>query len=657
MSQKDIAKLAKLFTADEIKTMIAAREKQKQSTVKSAKPIPTIVKQKKMVTIQGKKEKPLIETLNLSNYTRQVNTFNTKSFKKDLKVAEIRKTFGSRLFHTDVKFTFTITYHRDGQRAWTTPPIQRVTTFQIPAKTEAEARNEVPQRVVDRLQLEENPEYQTFKLISIDNVKVIEQDQVIKHANYKIKKERMKEAFPIKFSWINSVEVDNNGQCVYNALQALKKAPKLFQKKDKLLKFFQDYEDQQAADEQREAVKLTLDSGVSPEMMQALCEKHDITHYCLDIDKKVVFKHVTTSANYEPICYITHSSHMYLITDKTFVNKLSFTRTNTNNILGMFSGEEKDDCTGALDPDSIIYNPKLDDLEEVEGDTIIMATGNLQDVLIELYKKDGTIYEHTCKNGKVNKIKYNDNVTILADPNVDAQIYLEAENNVEDRKLITWKDIAELCKKNGVPFTNQSFPALVMQIVSNNVKPKRVQLKKEAKMEVKKRQENKCNICRMKLQGPEFDHIVPLASGGTNALDNIQALCKSCHFSKSKDEEENGEYFSLESSVSTFNNTVDKIVHGDNFKRYAFIEKISKAPEGAKLYYIDLNKCRKNILYHLSDLGSQIPVFTCMDEPEKFDVDDEIQVGFYWIESNNYFHFDVTDGILIQWLNIVWKVK
>jgi 5-methylcytosine-specific restriction protein A len=30
----------------------------------------------------------------------------------------------------------------------------------------------------------------------------------------------------------------------------------------------------------------------------------------------------------------------------------------------------------------------------------------------------------------------------------------------------------------------------------------------------------------------EVDHIVPLSEGGNNSLDNLQALCKSCHSRK-----------------------------------------------------------------------------------------------------------------------------
>jgi len=49
--------------------------------------------------------------------------------------------------------------------------------------------------------------------------------------------------------------------------------------------------------------------------------------------------------------------------------------------------------------------------------------------------------------------------------------------------------------------------------------------------DLKKKYNFKCAICgrRKKLT---VDHIIPLSKGGTNYIDNIQPLCKSCNSSK-----------------------------------------------------------------------------------------------------------------------------
>ncbi len=42
-----------------------------------------------------------------------------------------------------------------------------------------------------------------------------------------------------------------------------------------------------------------------------------------------------------------------------------------------------------------------------------------------------------------------------------------------------------------------------------------------------------CRACRPRfVPATEVDHIVPLAEGGSNTVDNLQPLCKSCHSRK-----------------------------------------------------------------------------------------------------------------------------
>ena len=53
-----------------------------------------------------------------------------------------------------------------------------------------------------------------------------------------------------------------------------------------------------------------------------------------------------------------------------------------------------------------------------------------------------------------------------------------------------------------------------------------------------------------------------------------------------------------------------------------------------KNYHIDINKCRKNIMYYSQ---YDYPVFTVMDKPEIYDKDIHNGPGIYFIESKNYF--------------------
>jgi len=54
--------------------------------------------------------------------------------------------------------------------------------------------------------------------------------------------------------------------------------------------------------------------------------------------------------------------------------------------------------------------------------------------------------------------------------------------------------------------------------------------------------EYKCNICHIELddlRDIDIDHILPLAFGGKNIIDNLQPLCKNCHKEKTKSEKHN----------------------------------------------------------------------------------------------------------------------
>ena len=133
-----------------------------------------------------------------------------------------------------------------------------------------------------------------------------------------------------------------------------------------------------------------------------------------------------------------------------------------------------------------------------------------------------------------------------------------------------------------------------------------------------------------------IDHIVPLAVGGTNDPDNLQVLCKKCHFSKTKGEQENG-YVKASETESSFNLKTQEIFNSTLCKSYAFVERLNQEPpkkfEGKKMYGFDVNRCRKNCLYNSK---FDFPLFTVMDEPVRYN-GDHSKPGLYYIECSQYF--------------------
>ena len=67
-----------------------------------------------------------------------------------------------------------------------------------------------------------------------------------------------------------------------------------------------------------------------------------------------------------------------------------------------------------------------------------------------------------------------------------------------------------------------------------------------------------------------------MAANGTNHIDNLQPLCKSCHKQKTKQEREDGEYVRIIETESSNNAEVRKIIQEPLSYSYAFIEHLDK---------------------------------------------------------------------------------
>ena len=226
---------------------------------------------------------------------------------------------------------------------------------------------------------------------------------------------------PINFGWVPDVKFDYTGRCAYDMLAAMKNAPKFFKHPEKVLKRFIELEKAVAAIQHRQPLPLTMDYGVPPYLIQELCVDNDVSHFCLDIEKKTLLKNISINFNYSNLVYIVHDAHFYFITDKKFTTKLSQRRGGKNNVVvGMLRHQIEDAMIE--DKAALFKNCKSNVptclLDEQEDCAIIYDTVNtLEPLLMELYETQDTLFSHASKNHQIYKIQYKKNVTLWTDPN------------------------------------------------------------------------------------------------------------------------------------------------------------------------------------------------------------------------------------------------
>jgi 5-methylcytosine-specific restriction enzyme A len=372
----------------------------------------------------------------------------------------------------------------------------------------------------------------------------------------------------------------------------------------------------------------SVEHGITPQCVNSICEKYDITHYCLDVHKSVIIKSLSKNQNHKALIYFSVNNHMYLIMDDVMRKSLVETVKEKENWNTSLLSDEVEEKTNIYDGYDIIENPKTFFTES--KNTIYMfsrlGTTSINDIFQSLIVDHGVPDNIKCKKTKIEAFKYKKNNIIymfVCDPN--------AVHN------ITYKEVKVLCEKNDLPFKNQTFMHVVKQLRSKYFDEitGRIKFTKEFKEMVLEKSKKKCTGCKCCLKAKKYDidHIRPLANGGTNQIDNLQALCKSCHQDKTANEHEQGQYVKFSDTESCFNNTVQEIMNNALSHAYAFVEPIREPTKGKKLFTIDINKCRRNILLnHKHDYC----IFNVMDEPEEYKKSKIIE-GLYYIETDSYF--------------------
>jgi 5-methylcytosine-specific restriction endonuclease McrA len=378
-----------------------------------------------------------------------------------------------------------------------------------------------------------------------------------------------------------------------------------------------------------------ISNAFTPAFIEYFCQRFGISHYAFDINKTCFMKYVHKNQNQRCLCYYAMNNHMYLVKDKDQVKSM----------VEKAKEPEHKHITSLLEHDKVV-NHDYNDKE-------IYINETMENVKANLKTRSNCIYMYSRYTHNINDI-FEDFITMFnvfpiikkcKKTNIMEFHYQPKEKNLiifccdpNDIDTITYKEVKALCEQHKVEWKNQTYTSFITELKSNfyDELNGRIKFSNDQKEKICKAFKYACNICKccIKTEAYEIDHIRALSNGGTNETNNLQPLCKACHLVKTSNEHEQGQYIKIKDTESTFNQNVQEIMDSPLTQTHAFVEKVysKQVAEDEIIYSIDINKCRKNILYY-GDYD--YCVFTVFDKVEKFK-GTTIRPGLYYVESQNY---------------------
>ena len=368
-----------------------------------------------------------------------------------------------------------------------------------------------------------------------------------------------------------------------------------------------------------------IQSGVSTEMIARLCVATKRNMYAYDEDSKCFYSVTSNSSkHYCPIVFYKIHGHFYIIDDPTAIRSVAESNKQTAKKIITSSIEENKKEGVTLDVYHIENFP-LDNIHSLQNGVYILQQSNLND----------DILKYINAYSKVPKTKNNENVIVQIKVKnfEDQDVYIACDTNYG--KNIDYDKLQNVATQNSIKYVNEGIGSVLQTVLDNKTKDKRKHLSAEEKQILLDKYNSKCACCELYCETCDFDHIIPLACGGSNELSNIQPLCKDCHKKKTIEENEQGIYHVKDEAASFFNDIVhDNIFNNVQFKSYQFVEKVNNINAVNGVFKIDMRKCRRNILLSCQ---FEFPVYSVMDIPKTFQ--GEIKCGMYYVVSTNTFPF------------------
>ena len=367
--------------------------------------------------------------------------------------------------------------------------------------------------------------------------------------------------------------------------------------------------------------------GVSIEMIEFLCKRLKRNMYAYDSDQKLLHS-VTAfdSKNVCPIVFYKIHGHFYIIDDPSVIRSNAEQNKKTGNKIISTTLEEVKEETNAMVHHIEKFN--IADAATLEKGIYLLKQSNLDNEVIEFIETHDIIPETRTDHSSIVLIKYQQGFENTKE--IKNRKYVIIGIDATTRHPYTYDQMKNVADKNNVKYTNGGMGSLIMNILDNKKKSCREFLTDTEKKEFIEAHHNLCSVCQLNADKFEIDHIIPLASGGSNNLSNLQPLCGDCHKKKTTEEKELG-FTVKDEEASYFNPTVsNNVVNTCEFKTWQFVERHTKAEEAANCFKIDMKKCRRNLTYNSK---YKFPVFTVMDTVTAFT--GKIQCGFYYIQNTH----------------------
>ncbi len=475
---------------------------------------------------------------------------------------------------------------------------------------------------VDKFLSEYYPHEDDYKIVTL-----IEYNFKIKEEfNHRIDKKdvAMKRALPFEASFlkymnkVNPVSLQGgNNECVIEALSEHLKVKGKPMNKDNLRKIFNE------ASNHLYNKNYEHGKGITSRMILYLCKQKNISCLGFDQSDKLFVKHTQddrSSKNYRAIIFYMFFNHFYLINDEETVRHLS----------QCF----KESCVIKMDMEQNITKPKEiifykdlsveEALKLPEGSVVIFEKFHLN----EEYGQ----YIHLTNDVKP-KLTYG-TLTLIHKIITKNGVTLTISGCLGEG--MSWESIKSICEKNGLVFKNQSFGNLLLELKEKFEEVPRISFNINTREIVKSKNEGKCMGCDLHFDKNNYhiDHIRPLSNGGNNDIENLQALCPTCHRDKCRQENEAAEYIKTDEALSNFNIEITNLLNTNYFRKVAFSEEITFNDNllNGNIYAVDMNKTRRNILFYPNHKWY---VYNVIDNIEPFN--GNIVDGIYYVECNNEF--------------------